>query len=325
MTRRSLLCTPFFLLKAADPKPTLLLAIARGWRGVSAPWANAEIHAPALEKFAREAVVFPRAYTACPQPEHARDAILSGCYPHEASKRPTLAEALQKSFQLKTLNARSERPADSDELRLRENVPPEEAEAARTNLASRYGDYSAMDAQFGKLLDTADPAKTIVVFTSDCGEQIGSHGIDGAGIFYEESVRVPLAIRIPGVRPSMSDLLISHVDLMPTLLTLCGADPVEGVQGRDLSSLIAEGHGERRESLLSEGKLGERDEWRMLLLGVDKIVTDASGNATHLFNLAEDPFEKTNLARDPKSELKRAQLLAMMRAERSRLLDFRRR
>lgn len=335
--------------------------MARGWRGVATPWArDPDLKAPFLDQFAEMAFVFPRAYAAYPRFSPARAAIASGRYPHAtgatregavlAKNEPTLAAALKENgyhaaeltnlvdtlvdtlpreqpyFLSILLDPRlSGASFDPGSLHLRENVPADAESAARDALAQRYAAYRQMDQQFGKVLAAIDASNTIVVFTSDAGEQIGSHGLDEDDTFYEESARVPLAIRIPGIKASPSDLFVSHVDLMPTLGALCGADPVEGVQGRDLSSLMTGGRGDRPESVLVEGRIGQRDEWRMLVIGVDKIVTDAAGDPTHLFNLAADPYEKRNLAAEKSAELKRDQLLAMMRAERSRLLDFRRR
>lgn len=83
--------------------------------------------------------------------------------------------------------------------------------------------------------------------------------------------------------------------------------------------------GDRPESVFAEGKIGERNEWRMLVLGFDKLVVDRGGEPAHLFNLASDPYELNDLAREPGAKLKRDELTAVMRATRSRLLDFRRR
>ncbi len=79
---------------------------------------------------------------------------------------------------------------------------------------------------------------TIVVFSSDHGEQFESHGVDGDDYPYEESIRVPLAIRYPRALPRGSDsnVLISQTDIMPTLLRLCGAVVPSTVQGRDFSA-----------------------------------------------------------------------------------------
>lgn len=331
---------------AAGRKPNVLLVIARGWRGLATPWArDPDLKAPHLEAFAKDAIVFPRAYAAYPHPAPARAAIASGCFPHHTGTfgdgalkkdQPTLESALRNAgyrigtqeppfFASVTLEpSRPNWRPDPAALHLRENIP-QETNQIRQALAQRYGSYAAMDEQFGKLLDAAGASNTIVVFTSDAGEQIGSQGLEGDDTFYEESARVPLAIRIPGVRPSASDLFVSHVDLMPTILGLCGEPGIEDVQGRDLSGLVTTRQGDRPESIFSEGRIGQRDEWRMLIVGYDKIVVDAGGDPTHLYNLAEDHFELKNLVHEPQLELKRAQLLATLRAERSRLLDFRRR
>jgi arylsulfatase A-like enzyme len=322
LKRRTFLFTPL-LLAAADPKPKIVLFIARGWRGLATPWAgDPDIQAPRLDAFAKQAVVFPRAYAAYPHPEQARSAILTGRYPH-APGDPVAIEGLI----IVELQSHSSTPqrAPQPAPHFRENVPAESADRSKEGLAARYAAYTSMDEQFGKLLDGIDASNTIVVFTSDAGEQLGSHALEGDDTYYEETVRVPLAMRIPGVRPNASDMLVSHVDLMPTLRGLIGDPPVAGVQGRDLSWLITSNRGERPEFVFAEGKIGQKDEWRMLVLGLDKLVVDAAGDVTHLFNLASDPYENKNLARDPSAELKRAQLMAIMREERSRLLDFKRR
>ena len=335
----------------------MVLVIARGWRGQATPWAgDRDLQAPNLEAFAKTAIVLTRAYAAYPRSSPALAAIESGRYPHAtgtiadgatlARNQSTLASALQAagfragerigptddiapqsrqspSFSRVRIEPGRVGRIDDGEFHLRENVPADAAERTRAAVAARYAAYRQMDQEFGKILAAADPANTIVAFTSDAGDLIGSHGLEGDDSFYEESVRIPLAIRIPGVEPTANDMLVSEVDIAPTLLGLCGESLYEGIQGRDLSRLLTTGQGLRPESIYAEGRIGKRDEWRMLVVGVDKIVTDASGEATHVFNLASDPYELRNLVKE--SELKRAQLLATIRAERSRLLDFRRR
>ncbi len=348
LNRRTFLLCPLALAAAAE-KRNVLLVIARGWRGVATPWnSDPDIQAPRLEAFSKQAIVFPRAYSAYPHPQEGRAAIASGRYPHATGAGATLESALREAgyrssqqvgASVDFIKATSDAPyflsatidperfsssRDAATLHLRDNVPKEIAEKTRDALVARYAAYASMDAQFGKLLDSVGES-TIVIFTSDAGEQIGSHELDGDDSFYEESVRVPLAIRFPGVQPGASDLLASTVDIMPTVLGLLGEPPVAGVQGRDLSWLITSGRGDRPESVFAEGRIGQRDEWRMLVLAMDKLVVDAAGDPTHLFNLARDPYEQRNLVHESSTELKRAQLLAIMRSERSRLLDFRRR
>ena len=116
-------------------------------------------------------------------------------------------------------------------------------------------------------------------------------------------------------------MLVSQVDLMPTLLRWCGAVIPESVQGRDLSTLLAGQAGERPDAVYAEGRLGQKDEWRMLVHGFDKLVVDMEGNVVYLFNLADDPLEQTNLANVSAEQLKRDSLLAMERLWMKKLSD----
>ena len=344
-------------MRAASRAPNVVLIVAPGWRGVATPWAanaqagDPDLRAPNLTKFAQEAVVFPRAYACDPAAAPARSGILTGRYPHDTLGQPVPLGAALKSEGYRIMNdptaldktgdppfflhvalsaPPSAKPADPAKMHLRENVPAGREEETRIELAQRYGIYASLDEQLGSLLAKlaalGHGENTIVVFISDRGEQIGSHGLDGDGAPFEESVRIALAIRFPrALHPDASDILVSQVDILPTILGLCGASPLDDVQGRDLSPLLTGANGDRPESLFVEGNLRQKDEWRMILLGTDKLVVDADGSVTKLYNLASDPYELTNLAHDPAAELKRDTLLANLRAARSRLLDFRRR
>ena len=85
--------------------------------------------------------------------------------------------------------------------------------------------------------------------------------------------------------------------------------------------LLAGQAGERPEAVYAEGRLGQKDEWRMLVHGFDKLVVDMEGNVVYLFNLAEDPLEQTNLANVSAEQLKRDSLLAMERLWMKKLGD----
>ena len=98
-----------------------------------------------------------------------------------------------------------------------------------------------IDDCFGQLMDALEARgladNTIVVFTSDHGEMLGSHGLRGKMIFYDESVRIPCLIRWPGQIPAggESDACISSVDFLPTLLGLMDTPCPEGVEGMNLA------------------------------------------------------------------------------------------
>jgi arylsulfatase A-like enzyme len=200
---------------------------------------------------------------------------------------------------------------DPREIRLRANVPPEQEVSARDNYAHYYVLCSILDHNLGRLVgalgDQHLAENTIVVLTSDSGDMLSSHGLEADNQPFEEAVRVPLIIRYPatGTAGSKNDALVSTVDLMPTLLRFCGVDIPEGVQGLDVSA--------HRESVYSSGKLGEPEEWRMVVRGLDKLVVDRELSVTHLYNLGQDPFEMENLARDVSQDLKRDELKALLK------------
>ncbi|MDP8988935.1 MAG: sulfatase-like hydrolase/transferase [Acidobacteriota bacterium] len=219
------------------------------------------------------------------------------------------------------------------DLHVRENVPAELQSRTREDMAVFYARARTRDRDIGEVLEALGRTRngndnglnddTIVIFTSLHGEQFGSHSGQGDDYVYEETIRIPLAIRYPRVLKggSQNDILISQVDIMPTLLKWCGATIPDVVEGRDLSALLAGEAGERPEAVYAEGRLGQKDEWRMLVHGYDKLVVDKNEDVTHLFNLADDPYEETNLANVTAELLKRDSLLAMERQWAKKLGD----
>ncbi len=135
---------------------------------------------------------------------------------------------------------------DPDKIRLPPNVPEETADRARQELAGYYAHCSALDAAFGRLLAaieaTGHAQDTIVVFTSDHGDMLGSQNYFRKQRPWAESIRVPFLIRHPhGAGAGIDTTPIDAPDLMPTLLSLCGAPIPATVQGQDFSSTILDG------------------------------------------------------------------------------------
>jgi arylsulfatase A-like enzyme len=329
--RRTFLIAPLALCRAADQGPNLLLITASGWRGQATPWDNdPDLNAPNLAKFGKESVVFSRAYCACPKPDLAATALLSSKFPHAAKAgdevlghlKTVPPDAAIKAFEKTPFALRIVFPDPQDvrepdvaRLHVRGNVPSPDELPARQKLIHFYGHCAGIDDDLGRTLAALDrmnlAQNTVVAFTSDCGQQIGSHGIDGAEVPFEESVRIPLAIRYPAkLKPDARDLA-SQIDIMPTLLTLCGMEIPDGAQGQDLFGKTP------AEVVFAEGK----DDWRMLVRGYDKLIATPKGEITHLFNLADDPFEMANLARDPAQKLTLASLKAQLLAQMQKLGD----
>ena len=135
---------------------------------------------------------------------------------------------------------------DPEKIKLQENVPEELAERAREELAGYYAHCSALDAAFGRLMDTLTATgldeNTIVIFTSDHGDMLGSQGQFRKQRPWAESIRVPFLVRHPQVPGARRDNTpIDAPDLMPTLLSICGVDIPDCVDGIDFSPTILEG------------------------------------------------------------------------------------
>jgi len=117
-------------------------------------------------------------------------------------------------------------------------------EGIRTATQGYYGAITGVDQQFARLLraldETGQMEDTIVIYTSDHGDMMGSHGRMQKQVPFEESCRVPFIVRYPGVTQSggKSDALFAAIDKYPTLCGLAGIPVPAHCAGRDLSSSI---------------------------------------------------------------------------------------
>ena len=111
-------------------------------------------------------------------------------------------------------------------------------------MANYYGLVTMVDRAVGKILDALDASgladNTIVVFTSDHGEMMGDHCLFGKGVMYEESVRIPWLMRVPWLSKEQRRIegLVSHIDLVPTVLDLMGQPLGEHLQGRSRAAVL---------------------------------------------------------------------------------------
>jgi arylsulfatase A-like enzyme len=146
--------------------------------------------------------------------------------------------------------------ATPEELLTRPNVILDgPGERAPGSVKNYFAAVTGIDENFGRILATLEELgladDTIVVVTSDHGEMMGSHGLMGKDVWYDESLLVPFIIRWPGrIAPGTDDLLLNSPDVMPTLLGLAGlAEMIPGaVEGADYSAAFTGGACERPES-----------------------------------------------------------------------------
>jgi arylsulfatase A-like enzyme len=190
---------------------------------------------------------------------------------------------------------------DADDLDLRPNVPQREAAEVRRDLVEYYGMVTSLDDQVGRLLDTLEREgvadDTLVVFTSDHGEMMGSNGEHHKGIPHEESVHVPLVVRYPdGVEPQETDTLASLIDLYPTLCDYADAPvPEEQVTGESLRPVL-DGEEAGRDRLYIEGALPFDHTWRAVRTDSHMLAVDRHVETTHLYDTDADPYQQENLA-----------------------------
>src|SRR5690606_21290314 len=111
-------------------------------------------------------------------------------------------------------------------------------EQEKKAIAAYYASVSYMDAQLGKILTTLKDEgledNTIVIFTSDHGFHLGEHQFWMKVSLHEESVRVPLIIKVPGMKPAVCHSLVELLDLYPTIAELAGLDTSPHLQGKSL-------------------------------------------------------------------------------------------
>lgn len=133
-----------------------------------------------------------------------------------------------------------------EQLLNRPNVRREgEGQRAFQHVRNYFAAVTGIDQQVGRILNALDreslSQNTIVIFTSDHGEMMGSHGRMHKGVWYDESLLVPFLIRWPGqIRLGRDDLLLNAPDIMPSLLGLMGLGEriPKQAQGTDYSPIL---------------------------------------------------------------------------------------
>jgi arylsulfatase A-like enzyme len=191
---------------------------------------------------------------------------------------------------------------------LRALEPNQAVRRAQELLPLYDGEIAQNDASFGALLAELERrglgASTAVLLTADHGEEFYEHGGWKHGYtLYEEQLRIPMLLRLPG-REQVGRVLRSaaeQIDIAPTLLDLAALPPDPGLPGR---SLLAEARGATPPSRPSFAWLDRpgvsvaavvRQEWK-LIRGGNALPSATSRAPAELFALASDPEERRDLA-----------------------------
>jgi arylsulfatase A-like enzyme len=216
---------------------------------------------------------------------------------------------------------------DPAKLKLRPNVPREVEARTRKDLAGYYAHCTALDDSFGELMDTLRATglaeNTIVVFTADHGDMLGSHALIRKQKPYEESVRVPMLFRIParlGLKPKRVDSTINTEDVMPTLLRLCDVPAPKTVEGFDFTGYLRGGADPSGGAAMIQcpSPFGEYTravggkEYRGIRTKRFTYVRDLNGPWL-LFDNEKDPHQLENLVSRPESARDQARLDAELK------------
>ncbi|MEM7320723.1 MAG: choline-sulfatase [Pseudomonadota bacterium] len=165
---------------------------------------------------------------------------------------------------------------------------------------------SYFDSKIGQIVQTlkeiGELDNTVLVVTADHGDMLGERGLWYKMNFFEHSARVPLVMAGPGIAQGRAANACSLIDLLPTFLDIAGgsADMLgEPVDGRSLMPL-ARGEPDPKDEAIGE-YCAEMTPYPVIMIrrGALKYI-HCDADPPQLYDLGQDPFERTNLATDPR-------------------------
>lgn len=211
----------------------------------------------------------------------------------------------QRFLDMYTTSSLSEPHTSGAEAPQRPELTPDDY---RTIKAHYYALVSQVDAEVGRIMQVVDDEglreNTVVIFTSDHGENLGDHGVFGKLMAEDSSSRVPLLVSYPGHVPAgrHCDAFIEAVDIVPTVLDWCGVQVPTAMQGR---SFRGEAEGRQARAPRSDAYISLRTPfgpaYRALRSRDFLYVNSRAGHAARycgperLFDLSRDPHQLHNV------------------------------
>jgi arylsulfatase A-like enzyme len=177
---------------------------------------------------------------------------------------------------------------------------PRTPQDVRRDIAAYYAVVSRLDEQVGRVLAALDRSgrrnDTLIIFASDHGLALGSHGLRGKQNMYEHTIGVPLVLAGPSVAAGETrDAQCYLRDLFPTVCDLAGLRPPDGLDGQSLVPVLRAARNEVHPFVVGYFA----DSQRMIRTARWKYVWYPRSKREQLFDLAVDPFEITDLATSP--------------------------
>ena len=179
---------------------------------------------------------------------------------------------------------------------------------AKQRYAAYYGLISHLDHHIGRVLDTlkktGQAENTIILFATDHGMSMDSHGQSGKHNAYEHTSRVQMVASGAGVPKGSSDALVYLYDIYPTLCGLTGLPIPDEVEGKSLAKVIHGKQAKVRDHLFT----AYMDEQRTIRDDRWKLFYRAKEDRAALYDLKNDPHELNDLAAKPENKDRIAKL-----------------
>jgi arylsulfatase A-like enzyme len=221
-------------------------------------------------------------------------------FPHDPRQWPADPDCRYAASDIELpKNFLSEHPFDHGNIDGRDErlLPrPRDPAAVRLELAIYYAMLTDLDTQLGRIfatLEETNRSDTIIVFTSDQGLALGSHGLLGKQNQYQHSIRAPLIVAGPSIPANQrQSSLVMLRDIFPTLCELAGLDTPTSVQGLSFAPLLR-GEATATHRFVCGVFL---DSQRMICDGNWKLIVYPEIRRKQLFQLQRDPDELKDLS-----------------------------
>ena len=173
---------------------------------------------------------------------------------------------------------------------------PLEPDEVRREWAGYYGMIKHMDQQIGRIVEALESTgvrdNTVIVFTSDNGLALGSHGMLGKQNLYEHSTRIPLIFSGPGIQRDQDHIAMCYqMDILPTICDLTGTKIPGTIEGKSLMPILKLKASRVRSTLFA----AYGDQQRSVRDYRFKLIFYPKSGRYQLFNLRSDPVEMNNL------------------------------
>lgn len=249
------------------------------------------------------------------QPDHAYDGMYADVsYPAAPSATDAAFEALPDFLKYSEPRARwTQRFGDPSR--------------ASDTLRDYYRLLTGLDDQVGRIVTELKEAglynDSLIIFTSDNGMMLGEHGLSGKWWMFEESIRVPLVIKMPASSKKHPEpQLALNIDIMPTILDVCALPIPAAVDGHSLLSADGSRQEFFYEHLFEHPAIIKSEGlWTKKYKYID--YREGGSPYEMLFDLEADPYEMTNLATDPQASGILADMKARFDAEKARMVKLR--